>query len=100
MQLHPNILFSALQSIYAEIEKETPRAPHMILKLSDLLSYLLYESDTARVALSREVAMLGNYIQLKRLEFPSGMDIYLDTRSIEIDYLIPPGLFLPLLEIG
>ncbi len=100
LQLHPNILFSSLRSIYAEIEKETARAPRMILKLSDLLSYLLYESDTERVALSKEVAMLENYIQLKRLEFPTSMDIYLDTRSIETDASIPPGLFLPILEIG
>jgi Histidine kinase len=100
MQLHPRVLFSSLESIYAEMENETPRAPRMILKLSDLLSYLLYESDTERIALSKEVGMMENYVQLKMLEYPDNLEIHLDTSELKIDHLVPPGLFLPILEIG
>jgi LytS/YehU family sensor histidine kinase len=100
LQLHPRVLFSSLDSIYAEMEKGSSRAPRMILKLSDLLSYLLYRSDGERIPLSSEVEMIGNYIQLKKLQYPDRMDIHLYSDDIRIDHLVPPGLFLPILEIG
>jgi Histidine kinase len=110
MQLHPRILFASLQRIYFEIEQGTREAPEMILKLSDLLSYLLYESEAEKVPLGKEVQMIENYLALKKLEYKSNFSIRIETRNssnnIGIgkspgeadDHWISPGLFLPLLE--
>jgi hypothetical protein len=100
MQMHPRILFASLRRIHVEIEDATRQAPEMILKLSDLLSYLLYESESDRVPLSMEVKMIENYIALKKLEYKGSIDIRFETGGQQGDPAITPGLFLPLLEIG
>ena len=100
MQMQPRILFACLKRIYTEIGAETKEAPEMILKLSDLLSYLLYESDSEQVSLSGEVHMIENYLALKRLEYKQRIDLQLDTEGPVDLHSISPGLLLPLLEIG
>jgi sensor histidine kinase YesM len=100
MQMHPRILFGSLRRIHVEIDAGTRQAPEMILKLSDLLSYLLYESESDRVPLSMEVKMIENYIALKKLEYKGSIDIRFQTGGQPGDPAITPGLFLPLLEIG
>jgi Histidine kinase len=101
MQLHPRILFASLQRIYLEIENQTREAPEMILKLSDLLSYLLYESDAEKVPLHKEVQMIENYLALKKLEYKRDLGIGgVDTSGDLQQHWISPGLFLPLLEAG
>jgi hypothetical protein len=100
MQMHPRILFASLQRIYLEIGNGSREGPEMILKLSDLLSYLLYESESEQVPLSKEVQMIENYLALKKLEYKQQIDLRLETGG-ELDlHWIMPGLFLPLLEIG
>jgi two-component system, LytTR family, sensor kinase len=100
MQMHPRILFASLRRIHVEIDAGTRQAPEMILKLSDLLSYLLYESESDVVPLSMEVKMIENYIALKKLEYKGSIDIRFQTGGRPGDPAITPGLFLPLLEIG
>jgi two-component system, LytTR family, sensor kinase len=100
MQLHPRLLFSSLQRIQLEIDADSHHAPEMILKLSDLLSYLLYESDTDRVLLSKEVSMINTYLVLKKLENKDHIEIRFQTNGPSDDLTIAPGLLLPLLEIG
>lgn len=100
MQMHPRILFASLQRIYFEIDCATREAPEMILKLSDLLSYLLYESESEQVPLSKELQMIENYLALKKLEYKKKIDIQLETSGQVHLHWITPGLFLPLLEIG
>ncbi len=100
MQMHPRILFVSLQRIYREINSETRGAPEMILKLSDLLNYLLYESDSEQVPLSTEAKMIKNYLALKKLEYKQRIDIQLEIVGQLHLHRIMPGLILPLLEIG
>lgn len=100
MQMHPRILFASLRRIHLELDARTRQAPQMILKLSDLLSYLLYESEANQVLLSTEVKMIETYIALKKLEYKDSIDIRFRINSQTGDPVITPGLFLPLLEIG
>jgi hypothetical protein len=100
MQMHPRILFASLRRIHMELDAGTRQAPEMILKLSDLLSYLLYESESDRVPLSKEVKMIENYIALKKLEYKGSIDIRFQTGGRRSDPSVTPGLLLPLLEIG
>jgi two-component system, LytTR family, sensor kinase len=100
MQMHPRILFGCLQNIYNDIDAGTLYAPEMILKLSDLLSYLLYEAESKQVSLDKEVKMIQNYIALKKIEYKNKLDIYFEMSGDMSTHYITPGLFLPLLEIG
>ena len=98
MQLHPRILFASLRRIHLQIEHGTREAPEMILKLSDLLSYLLYESDAEKVPLSKEAQMIENYLALKKLEHKRQPEIRFETSGDLHSHWISPGFFLPLLE--
>jgi sensor histidine kinase YesM len=100
MQMHPRILFGCLQNIYNDIAAGTLNAPEMILKLSDLLSYLLYEAESKQVPLDKEVKMIQNYVALKKLEYKDKLDIYFEMSGDMSTHYITPGLFLPLLETG
>ncbi len=100
MQMHPRILFECLQNIYNDIDAGTQYAPQMILKLSDLLSYLLYETDVQQIALSKEIKLIENYIELKELEYKKQLEICFKISGDTSTHYITPGLFLPLLEIG
>lgn len=99
-QMHPRILFESFHNIYKDIDAGTVHAPEMIIKLSDLLSYLLYEGELKQVPLDMEVKMIQNYIELKKLEYKDQLDISIEMNSTISTYYIPPGLFLPLLETG
>ena len=99
MQLHPRILFASLQRIYHEIDYGTHEGPEMILKLSDLLSYLLYETESEQIPLIKEVKMIQSYLDLKKLEYKRQIELRMETEGYLDDCWIEPGLFLPLLEI-
>ncbi len=100
MQMHPRILFGSLHRIHMELDAGSRQAPEMILKLSDLLSYLLYESESDSVPLSKEMKMIEDYIELKKLEIKDNIEIRFQTGDQTGDPAITPGLLLPLLEIA
>ncbi|MEO6219566.1 MAG: histidine kinase [Ginsengibacter sp.] len=100
IHMHPRILFESLHIIYEDINAGTRHAPEMILKLSDLLSYLLYESEMKHVTLEKEIKMIENYMNLKKTEYKNGLNINIEMDEEICNHSIPPGIFLPLLEIG
>lgn len=98
MRLHPRLLFASLRRIAVEIENDSPAAPEMILRLSDLLSYLLYESQTDFVSLDEEVRMIRQYLAIRQMEFAGYRPISITVKGALAGRRIPPGLLLPLLE--
>lgn len=71
-QVNPHFLFNSLNTIYNEALKKSDKAPAMILKLSDLLRYVLDKMEEDRVPLAEELSYLQNYVdmQLERLNNP------------------------------
>lgn len=65
-RFHPQLLARYLNSIYDNIQSGSGRAPALILNLSDLLSYSLYESDSKLIPLERELRELQNFISLEK----------------------------------
>lgn len=97
-QINPHFLFNSLNVIYAlalEQQKETTTA---IVQLSDILRYVIYDSETDRVSLKNEIKLLENYIafQQHRLEIPNATQIKINVQDEQ--YKIYPMLLLPLLE--
>jgi len=98
-QVNPHFLFNSLNGIYALAIKKSDKTPDAILQLSDLMRYMLYESEEELVGLNKEVKYLNNYIALQRLRLPADeARIIFDVEGDVASKQIEPMLFIPFLE--
>jgi two-component system LytT family sensor kinase len=97
-QVNPHFLFNALNSLYALTIKKSDEAPEIVLKLSELMEYMLYESDETYVPLEKEINYLSNYLELEKIRQGNNADIQLTVTGNVDKCLIPPFLILPLVE--
>lgn len=97
-QIHPGFLFNALNNIYAHSLAASPRAPEMLLKLSDLLSYMLYECDEPLVPLEKEVEMMKDYMALEKIRLNDSIEMELSITGDMTGKMIAPFLLLPFIE--
>lgn len=97
-QMNPHFLFNTLNNIYALTRKKSDQAPDAVLKLSELLSFMLYESGSDSITIDREVAFLTDYIAIQQLRFSDKLSLAF-TRDIDDPAQpIAPLLLLPLVE--
>lgn len=97
-QVHPHFLFNTLNNIYSFSLDASPKTTQMILKLSSLLSYMLYECKANEVLLEKEIEIMKNYIDLERERYTNQLEISINIEGeIEGKY-ITPLLILPFLE--
>jgi LytS/YehU family sensor histidine kinase len=68
-QINPHFLFNSLNSIYSLAYQKSDMAPEAILKLSEIMRYMLYESNDNKVDLAKELQYLQNYIDLQKIRF-------------------------------
>jgi len=66
-QLHPHFIFNMLNNMYGLINEDTANSRKLIIKLSELLDYMLYECNQEKVKLSDEIHFIENYIELERI---------------------------------
>ena len=97
-QVHPHFLFNTLNNIYAGAQLTSPTAAGMIMGLSQLLRYMLYECNQPLVPLDRELSMLTQYILLEQSRYGNKLDINIDLPSAPTGHAIAPLLLLPFLE--
>lgn len=98
-QINPHFLFNTLNNIYSLSLKKSDLAPEMVLKLSDMMRYMLYECNARRVSLKKEITYLQNYIELESIRFKNRGTIKLTLEILEDEELqIAPLLFVPFLE--
>lgn len=76
-QINPHSLFNVLNSVYADVFETNEKAADLVLRLSELMRYNLYEADVARIGLDKELAYIQNYLNLERNRL-SGQDISID----------------------
>jgi sensor histidine kinase YesM len=97
-QINPHFLFNSLNVIYALALEQKEGTTKAIVQLSDILRYVIYDSDTERVTLKDEIALLKNYIafQNHRVETPNATNLEINVRDLQFE--IYPMLLLPLLE--
>jgi LytS/YehU family sensor histidine kinase len=77
IQINPRFLFHSLHTLKQHILADSPRAPQLILQVSDLLSYILYESDQDYVLLEKELGIVTDYLALE--ENSSSENLQIDT---------------------
>ena len=97
-QINPHFLFNTLNSLYALSIKGSPDTSEGIMKLSQLMRYMLYESGRGRVYLVKELEAISYYIHLQRLRMPAHVPIAYEVQGEVGDKLIEPMLLLPLVE--
>lgn len=97
-QIHPHFLFNTLNNLYALALKKSDTAPEVVLKLSDLLNYMLYECNTDFVPLSKEIELVHNYIALEKLRYGDRLDISFNIRGEVESKKIAPMFIVPFIE--
>jgi two-component system, LytTR family, sensor histidine kinase AlgZ len=97
-QVHPHFLFNTLNNIYSFSLDRSPKTPELILKLSSLLSYMLYDCKAEEVRLEKEVEIMKNYIDLEKERYGDTIEISWNVEGDIRDNFISPLLMLPFLE--
>ncbi len=98
-QINPHFLFNTLNSLYALSLKKSDKAPELVLQLSEMMRYMLYESNEKRVSLAKEVQYIRNYLELERVRYGDKADICFEYSGDNAEgYSIIPLLFIPFIE--
>jgi sensor histidine kinase YesM len=97
-QIRPVFLLNALNNIYVFSLAESPRAPEMLMKLSDLLSYMLYECDKAFVPVEKEINMMKEYMVLEKIRQNENIEMEISVKGDVSGNVIAPFLLLPFIE--
>ncbi|WP_296705796.1 histidine kinase [Algoriphagus sp.] len=98
MQIQPHFLFNTLNTIYGSAIAKSPETPELILKLSNLLDYILYQTQKSQVPLQDEIDHLKDYLALEKLRHGDKLQINTNFPLETNNQMIAPMLFLPLVE--
>ena len=97
-QINPHFFFNTLNSIYSLAIQKSTKTPEAIVKLSELMRYIIYESDKNLVPLKKELEYIRNYVELQRLRLMANVKVSYHIEGIYSDIMIEPLLFLPFIE--
>jgi two-component system, LytTR family, sensor kinase len=97
-QIQPHFFFNTLNNLYSLTLKKSDQAPEVVLKLSDLMSYMLYESGSGRVVLDKEIAYLQNYIEVEKLRFGQRLEVNFEVSGNMEQVYIPPMVLILFIE--
>lgn len=97
-QINPHFLFNSLNSVYALTLSKSDKAPEVVLKLSDILRYILYEGGEKVVGLKKEIEYLQNYLDLEKIRYGNRLETKLSIKGETSGKEIAPMLFLPFIE--
>jgi len=97
-QINPHFLFNTLNSIYALTLTKSERAPKAILKLSDMMRYVVTESDTDYVPLEREIAYISDYVSLQQLRMSKKVDFKFEVEGNPEGKIIAPIIIINFVE--
>jgi two-component system LytT family sensor kinase len=98
MQINPHFLFNSLNTIYGLSLKKSDNAPKAVLKLSQLLRYMIEENGQDKVPLDQEVTYLNNYIEMQKMRSASSLSVNFEVKGNTSMALIAPMLLLPFVE--
>ena len=97
-QLHPHFIFNSLNSIYSLALKKSDETPATILKLSELMRYMFVDCSGNIIALSKEISIIQNYIELSKARYKDRLDLVTNIEGDFANKFVPPLIFLPFIE--
>ena len=97
-QLNPHFLFNTLNSIYSLSLQKSDKTPEVVVKLADLMRYMIYECTEEKVPLSKEIEFIENYIEIEKIRYKA--DVRLTVEGDTDGIMIEPFLFISFIENG
>ena len=97
-QIQPHFLFNTLNNIYGMVLSNDKKTGESIVKLSDMLSYMLYESNDDKVPLDKEIKHLENFLELEKLRYDRKLDVVYTKDNLKDAAQIAPNLLIPFVE--
>ncbi|MEO2050923.1 MAG: histidine kinase [Allomuricauda sp.] len=97
-QVNPHFLFNNLNNLYSYALQNSPKTPEIILEMSGVLRYMLYESKEQFVPLKKELEQLGNFIRLYKLQIEDRGKVEFQVGKIKGDYKIAPLILIVFIE--
>jgi LytS/YehU family sensor histidine kinase len=97
-QLNPHFLFNTLNSIYSMSMQKSDRTPEMVVRLADIMRYLIYECNEEKIPLDKEIEFIRNYIEIEKTRYNA--DIRFTVEGMTTGIMIEPFLFISFIENG
>ena len=97
-QVNPHFFFNTLNNLYGLTVEKSDKAPEVVLKISDMMRYTIYEGKKDKVKLEDELEYLQNFIELHRMRYHKKVDIHFHHQLMAEGYEVTPLLFIILLE--
>jgi two-component system, LytTR family, sensor kinase len=97
-QLNPHFLFNTLNSVYSLSLQKSDQAPEVVIKLADIMRYLIYECNEEKIPLEKEIEFIRNYIEIEKIRHKA--DIRLTIEGLTSGIMIEPYLFISFIENG
>ena len=97
-QLNPHFLFNTLNSIYSLSLQKSDQAPEVIVKLADLMRYMIYDCNDEKVPLHKEIEFIQNYIAIEKIRYKA--DVRFSVEGETEGVMIEPFLFISFIENG
>lgn len=97
-QINPHFLFNSLNSLYSLALVKSDKAPQLILGLSNLLRYMLYESGDEKVELSQEINYIKDYLEIEKIRYGNRLEVDFKIEGTTENIKIAPLLFIPFIE--
>jgi len=97
-QIHPHFLFNTMNNIYSYTQNTSPEASRLVMGLSDILRYMLYDCNDNKVDLSKELQYLQNYIDLQKIRFSDKAYIDYKVDGKVLNQQIVPLLLIAFIE--
>ena len=97
-QIQPHFFFNTLNNLYALTLERSKQAPEVVLKLSEIMEYILYDAKEPRIRLLNEINYIQNYIDLEKLRYGDKVSVQINMQGNIETQSVPPLLFLPFIE--
>jgi LytS/YehU family sensor histidine kinase len=97
-QIHPHFLFNTLNNLYSLTIQQSPKSSQVVIRLSEILRYMLYECSTEYILLKRDIQIIESYIELEKLRYEDRLELNFSVSGEIADIEIAPLLMLPLVE--
>ena len=97
-QLNPHFLFNTLNSIYSLSLQKSERTPEVVIRLADIMRYLIYECNEDKIQLDKEIEFIRNYIEIEKIRHQA--DIKFTVEGLTTGLMIEPFLFISFIENG
>ncbi|HEY4155378.1 MAG TPA: sensor histidine kinase [Puia sp.] len=97
-QLNPHFLFNTLNSIYSLSLSNAEKTPEVVIRLADIMRFLIYECNEDKIPIEKEIEFIRNYIEIERIRYDA--DIQFTVEGSTEGIMIEPFLFISFIENG